>query len=258
MNSQAAWDEVITAASRLVEAAGKRRGRIQVSPEVAAALEAIGAAAAAAPQAPSSVAPIAAPDTAPASPVADSLDRIAEEVAACTLCGLHKTRHRVVAGEGHPRASLVFVGEAPGQDEDREGRPFIGRAGGLLTDIIVKGMQLQREEVYICNVLKCHPPGNRDPNPEEVYYCEPYLIRQLDLIQPKVICALGRHAAQTLLKTTESTGRLRGRWHNYHNIPLRVTYHPAYLLRSPSEKRKTWEDIQEVMKVLNGEVQPKI
>ena len=115
---------------------------------------------------------------------------------------------------------------------------------------------MRREDVYICNVIKCRPPNNRDPLPEEIAQCEPYLIRQLELVRPKVICALGGHAAKTLLKTDESTGRLRGKWHFYHGIPLRVTYHPAYLLRSPGEKKKTWADIQEVMKVLRGEVQP--
>jgi DNA polymerase len=117
-------------------------------------------------------------------------------------------------------------------------------------------MKLRRQDVYICNVIKCRPPNNRDPQLSEKQACEPYLIRQLDLVQPKVICALGGHAAKTLLKTDESTGRLRGKWHFYHGIPLRVTYHPAYLLRSPGEKKKTWDDIQEVMKLLNGEINP--
>jgi DNA polymerase len=150
----------------------------------------------------------------------------------------------------------VFVGEAPGENEDKQGIPFCGRSGDLLTDIIVKGMKMRREDVYICNVIKCRPPNNRDPLSAEKDACEPYLIRQLELVQPKVICALGGHAAKTLLKTDESTGRLRGKWHFYHGIPLRVTYHPAYLLRSPGEKKKTWEDIQEVMKVMSGELTP--
>ena len=134
--------------------------------------------------------------------------------------------------------------------------PFVGPSGQLLTDIITKGMKMQREDVYICNVIKCRPPNNRDPLPAEKDACEPYLLQQLDLVKPKVICALGGHAAKTLLKTDETTGRLRGKWHFYHGIPLRVTYHPAYLLRSPGEKRKTWDDIQEIMKVLNGEITP--
>lgn len=188
---------------------------------------------------------------------ASSLDEVARLVAACQRCSLHTTRKNTVPGAGNPNADIVFVGEAPGEEEDRQGSPFVGRAGQLLTDIIEKGMHLRREDVFICNVLKCRPPENRDPNPEEVRCCEPYLLCQLDLIRPKVICALGRHAAQTLLKTNESTGKLRGRWHHYHNIPLRVTYHPAYLLRAPEEKRKAWEDIKEILKLLHGQEDPR-
>lgn len=192
-------------------------------------------------------------ELAPGDP-SDSLDRIVAEVCACHKCTLGGTRTNAVPGEGAPQARLVFVGEAPGADEDRLGRPFVGRAGGLLTDIIEKGMKLTRADVFICNVLKCRPPENRRPNPDEVDCCEPYLVRQLALIKPTVICALGATAAQTLLKTGALVGQLRGKWHNYHDIPLRVTYHPAYLLRSPGEKAKTWEDIQEVMKLLNGQI----
>ena len=192
-------------------------------------------------------------ELAPGDP-ADSLERIAGEVRGCHKCALGALRTNVVPGEGAPRARLVFVGEAPGADEDRLGRPFVGRAGGLLTDIIEKGMKTPRAEVFICNVLKCRPPENRRPNPDEVDCCEPYLIRQLALIKPTVICALGATAAQTLLKTGTLVGQLRGKWHNYHDIPLRVTYHPAYLLRSPGEKAKTWEDIQEIMKLLDGTI----
>ena len=188
----------------------------------------------------------------------EELACIAGEVAVCVKCPLAESRNNTVPGEGNPHARLVFVGEAPGADEDKSGRPFVGRAGQLLTDIIVKGMQMKREDVFICNVLKCRPPNNRTPNPDEVFQCEPYLLRQLDIIQPKVICALGAVAAQTLLKTDAPIRQLRGTWHNYHDIPLRVTYHPAYLLRSPGEKKKTWEDIQEVMRVLSGEVVPEI
>ena len=190
-----------------------------------------------------------------------ALSALKAEVAACTKCGLCKSRTNTVFSDGNPSADVVFVGEAPGADEDRQGTPFVGRAGQLLTDIIVKGMKLERGDVYICNILKCRPPGNRDPQPDEVALCEPYLIRQLDLVQPKVICCLGRIAAHTLLKTTESLGRLRGRWHHYHGIPLRVTYHPAYILRQQGDelidaKRKTWADIQEVMRVYRGEITP--
>lgn len=196
------------------------------------------------------------PSVEPATNNGDNLAALEQEVSACRLCGLCETRTQTVFADGNPAADLVFVGEAPGEQEDLKGIPFVGKAGNLLTDIIVKGMKMRREDVYICNVIKCRPPENRDPSPVEKQACEPYLLRQLDLVKPKVICALGGHAAKTLLKTDESTGRLRGKWHFYHGIPLRVTYHPAYLLRSPGEKRKTWEDIQEVMKVLNGEVTP--
>lgn len=180
------------------------------------------------------------------------LAEVAAQVRACEKCSLCKTRTQTVFGVGNIHAELVFVGEAPGADEDRQGEPFVGKAGQLLTDIIVKGMKLRREDVYICNVLKCRPPNNRNPNPEEMALCEPYLVRQLELIRPRVICALGGIASKCLLQTEESVGRLRGRWHNYQGIPLRVTYHPAYLLRNPSDKKKTWDDIQEVMKVLSG------
>ena len=186
------------------------------------------------------------------------LQTVAAEVAVCTKCALSETRNNTVPGEGNMNAELVFVGEAPGANEDRTGHPFVGRAGNLLTDIIVKGMKMEREDVFICNVLKCRPPENRTPNPEEVFQCEPYLLRQLDAIQPKVICALGATAAQTLLKTNEPIKKLRGVWHNYHGIPFRVTYHPAYLLRNPPDKKKTWEDIQEILRVLSGEVTPEI
>ncbi|GEM_PF-325066 len=188
------------------------------------------------------------------SEIQQQLDLIREEVCQCKKCPISEERTHTVFGTGNPQAELVFVGEAPGGEEDRQGLPFVGRAGQLLTDIIVKGMKMCREDVYICNVLKCRPPGNRDPNPNEVINCEPYLIRQLKLIKPKVICALGRISAQTLLKTDAPLNELRGKWHNYHGIPLRVTYHPAYLLRNPADKKKTWIDIQEVMKLLKGEI----
>jgi len=186
--------------------------------------------------------------------VQDRLDLINKEVQQCTKCPLYAGRTHTVFGVGNPHAELVFVGEAPGAEEDRQGLPFVGRAGQLLTDIIVKGMRMRREDVYICNVLKCRPPGNRDPNPMEVFNCEPYLIQQLQFIQPKVVCALGRISAQTLLKTDAPLNTLRGKWHNYHGIPLRVTYHPAYLLRNPADKKNTWIDIKEIMKLLKGEI----
>jgi DNA polymerase len=180
----------------------------------------------------------------------DTLEALAATVAECRKCGLCETRRQTVFGVGNPNADLVFVGEAPGADEDRQGIPFVGRAGQLLTDIIEKGMKLRREDVYICNVLKCRPPDNRNPSPEEVFYCEPFLLRQLELIQPKVICALGKFAAHSLLKTEDSVARMRGKWHDYHGIPLRVTYHPSYLLRKPEDKKFCWQDVQEIMKRL--------
>jgi len=243
MSQSDLFQEALRDAAELVKQSARGpRKTVSLSPEVAAMLDAIETRAPAAPPA------AAAPEA------VSSLEALEQEVRVCTKCGLARGRKQTVFGQGNPKAELVFVGEAPGFEEDRSGVPFVGRAGQLLTDIIVKGMKLRREDVYICNVLKCRPPGNRDPNPEEVAVCEAYLVQQLELIAPKVICALGRHAAQTLLKTTDSTGRLRGKWHDYHGIPLRVTYHPSYLLRTPTEKRKTWEDVQEVMKVLNGDV----
>lgn len=244
--------EIVREVAALVKQEAKAtRGAVIVSPEVAEWLQSVH-------EAPAVYEP---PPPEPGASalfqeLTDALAVIEAEVRQCTQCGLHAGRRNTVFGVGNPKADLVFVGEAPGAEEDRQGAPFVGRAGVLLTDIIVKGMKLRREDVYICNVLKCRPPENRDPSPEEVYYCEPFLLRQLEIIQPKVICALGRIAAQTLLKTTESTGKLRGRWHSYQGIPFRVTYHPAYLLRNPSDKKKCWEDIQEIMKVLNGESVP--
>ncbi len=163
-------------------------------------------------------------------------------VITCTRCELHKTRKRTVFGVGDARAQWMFVGEAPGADEDAQGEPFVGRAGQLLNAMLF-AMGLKREEVFIANVLKCRPPGNRDPQPDEVECCEPYLLRQIMLIQPKLIVALGRHAAHSLLKTETPLARLRGQRLDYHGTPLIVTYHPAYLLRSPGEKRKAWEDL---------------
>lgn len=164
-------------------------------------------------------------------------------VAACTQCRLHATRTQTVFGVGNPRARWLFVGEAPGADEDRQGEPFVGRAGQLLNAMLY-AIGLKREDVYIANVLKCRPPGNRDPQPDEVAHCEPYLIRQIALIQPRLIVALGRHAAHSLLKTEIALARLRGQRLAYHDIPLVVTYHPAYLLRTPGDKRRVWDDLR--------------
>lgn len=239
----------------MLRAAHPRRRTIRVSPEVADLLERLDERFEGAREPAEQHAPEA------ESPPHDDDGRIAalaaleEEVSRCTRCGLCDGRTQTVFSDGSPFARLVFVGEAPGEWEDKKGKPFVGAAGRLLTDIIVKGMKRRREDVYICNVLKCRPPGNRNPLPEEVAKCEPYLIRQLELIRPAVICTLGSFAAQCLLKTQESVGRLRGKWHTYHGIPLRVTYHPAYLLRNPKDKGKAWEDIQQVMKLLDGETE---
>jgi len=168
----------------------------------------------------------------------------------CQRCKLAPHRTNLVFGVGSPAAELVFVGEAPGHDEDKTGEPFVGRAGQLLTEIVVKGMKLRREDVYIANIIKCRPPQNRNPEPDEIASCEPFLVRQLELIGPKVIVALGTFAAQVLLKTRTPITRLRGVWADYHGIPLMPTFHPAYLLRNPAEKRAVWQDIQLVMKAL--------
>ena len=179
-----------------------------------------------------------------------SLEELRAFIGDCQRCKLAGHRTQIVFGVGNPRARLVFAGEAPGRDEDLKGEPFVGRAGQLLTEIITKGMKLRREDVYIANVIKCRPPENRNPEPDEVACCEPFLVRQLELIRPEVIVALGKFAVQTLLGTKEAITRLRGRWHDYHGIPLMPTFHPAYLLRNPADKRLVWDDIQKVMKVL--------
>ena len=178
----------------------------------------------------------------------EQLTKICQEMANCRLCQLAKTRHNLVFGDGNSHAQIVFVGEAPGADEDEQGLPFVGRAGQLLTDIIVKGMKLERKDVYICNILKCRPPGNRNPLPDEISKCEPFLKKQLQIISPKIICALGTFAAQTLLHTDIPISALRGRFHSYEGIKLMPTYHPAYLLRNPSAKKPVWEDVQMIMK----------
>ena len=187
-----------------------------------------------------------------------SLKEVEQEALFCKRCRLWETRNKVVFGAGNPKAGLVLVGEAPGGEEDRQGLPFVGRAGVLLTKIL-KSIKFSREEVYIANVLKCRPPENRDPHADEVEACEPFLVDQIAAIKPKVICALGAHAARTLLKLGPSTsiGSLRGAVHNYHGVPLVATYHPAYLLRSPGKKRDTWEDVKFLRrlyeKLLDGE-----
>jgi uracil-DNA glycosylase family 4 len=181
----------------------------------------------------------------------DSLEKLAAHVASCTRCPLYSTATNPVPGEGNPNADFMCVGEAPGATEDETGRPFVGAAGQLLTKIL-GAIDLKREDVYICNVLKHRPPGNRNPRPEEVTACGPYLIRQIELIRPKVILALGTFAAQTLLDTKLSIGKLRGQVHRYYGVPLVVTYHPAALLRNPGWKRPTWEDVQLARRILDS------
>ncbi|MDQ6873038.1 MAG: uracil-DNA glycosylase [Gemmatimonadota bacterium] len=180
-----------------------------------------------------------------------SLDEIAQKVKKCTRCPLYETATNAVPGEGDPHAQLVCVGEAPGAKEDETGRPFVGQAGQLLTKILA-AIDMTREQVFICNVLKHRPPGNRNPQPDEVEACSPYLIRQLELIKPKVIVAFGTFAAQTLLQTKTPLGQLRGLVHRYHGIPLIVTYHPAALLRNPAWKRPTWEDVKLARRILDS------
>lgn len=207
-------------------------------------------------QAPAPSAPVVAPAIAPRAvpiPVASAsagLDEVRTELGDCTRCKLHKNRTNIVFGEGNPHAELVFVGEGPGQEEDQQARPFVGAAGQLLTDIIVKGMQLKREDVYICNIVKCRPPENRNPELDEIEACEPFLLKQLQAIKPKIIVTLGNTAAKTLLKTTEGITKLRGAWKTYQGIPVMPTFHPAYLLRSPKDKALVWKDIQLVMEKL--------
>jgi len=187
------------------------------------------------------IAPIAEPSVFDADD-AGAWSALAQTVSRCVQCKLHSTRTQTVFGVGNRRASWLFVGEAPGADEDRQGEPFVGRAGQLLNAMLF-ALGLKREEVYIANVLKCRPPGNRDPQPDEVEKCEPFLIQQIDLIRPKLIVALGRHAAHSLLKTEAPLSKLRGQRLNYRGTPLVITYHPAYLLRSPADKRRAWDDL---------------
>jgi DNA polymerase len=179
------------------------------------------------------------------------LDPLAAAVSVCQKCPhLAATRTQTVFGVGSNVARLMFVGEAPGADEDRLGKPFVGRAGQLLTDMITKGMGLTRDQVYIANVLKCRPPDNRPPTLEEAANCRGYLEQQIAVVRPEFLCLLGRTAASTLLETTLSMGMLRGKWHHYRGIPTLVTYHPSYLLRTPSAKKDAWEDLQILMKAM--------
>jgi uracil-DNA glycosylase family 4 len=184
----------------------------------------------------------------------DSLPKILAEIGDnCTRCKLHKGRTKLVFGDGNPKAELVFVGEGPGRDEDLQGLPFVGRAGKLLNQMI-EAMGLQRKDVYICNVVKCRPPENRAPEPDEVKSCSPFLLRQLDVIAPKVIVCLGSVASQTLLQTNRGISGFRGEWLEFRGYRLMATYHPAYLLRNPAAKADVWKDLQKVMAVLGLQV----
>ena len=178
-----------------------------------------------------------------------SLEILRADIGDCTRCKLHPHRTHLVFGSGNPHAELMLIGEAPGEEEDLQGQPFVGPAGQLLTRIL-EVMGLGRDEVYIANILKCRPPGNRNPDPDEIATCQPFLRRQVEIIRPKVICALGTFAAQTLLQTDQKISRLRGRFHDYSGIKLMPTYHPAYLLRNPQDKRLVWEDMKMVLKEL--------
>jgi DNA polymerase len=186
----------------------------------------------------------------------DTLERIREDIGDCKRCKLHKSRTNIVFGVGNPKAELVFVGEGPGHDEDVQGEPFVGRAGKLLTQMI-EAMGLRRGDVYICNVVKCRPPENRLPERDEIATCSPFLLRQLAVIQPKVICCLGACAAQTLLATNQGISRFRGEWFDYRGSKLIATYHPAYLLRNPNAKPEVWKDLQKVMALLGLNPPPK-
>jgi len=187
---------------------------------------------------------------------AEALAAIREDLGDCTRCKLHaQGRKQIVFGVGNPAADIMFVGEAPGADEDTQGIPFVGRAGQLLTKMI-EAMGLSRDEVYIANVLKCRPPGNRDPQPDEVAQCEPFLFRQIDSVQPKVIIALGAFAARALLKTQDPISRMRGRVHQYRGVDLIPTFHPSFLLRSPGYKREAWEDLKKALALLGRQPPP--
>ena len=185
---------------------------------------------------------------------AASLAELRDVLGDCRRCKLWQGRSRIVYGVGNPDADVLFVGEGPGRDEDLQGEPFVGRAGQLLTDIITKGMKLRREDVYIANVVKCRPPQNRDPEPDEVASCEPFLARQIELVKPRVVIALGRFAVQTLLRDPEPVSRLRGKWRDYRGVRLMPTFHPAYLLRNPGDKRLVWEDIKSVLREMETAV----
>jgi uracil-DNA glycosylase family 4 len=184
----------------------------------------------------------------------DTLEKISDDIGDCKRCGLHEGRNKIVFGSGNPKAQLVFVGEGPGADEDEQGQPFVGRAGQLLTQMIdgtarKEGIPITRQDVYICNVVKCRPPDNRTPLPDEMEICGQFLFRQIEAIRPKAICAMGSTAAKAVLGTKDGVTRLRGKWHKWRDIPVMVTYHPSYLLRpyNQNAKKEAWEDLKLVL-----------
>jgi len=211
--------------------------------------ESVGAAVSGQPAGPRNALPVL-----PLEPAGDTLAKIIEGIGDCKLCRLHEQRQRIVFGSGNEQARLVFVGEGPGADEDEQGLPFVGRAGQLLTQMIdgtarKEGIPIQRGDVYICNVVKCRPPGNRTPEPDEMEICGQFLSRQLQVIRPKAICALGSTAAKALLGTKDGVMRLRGKWHKWRDTPVMVTYHPSYLLRPYNQdaKREAWDDLKKAL-----------
>ena len=198
--------------------------------------------------------PLATPEPQAAESASESLDAIRADIGDCRRCRLHEQRNKIVFGDGNPQTKLVFVGEGPGADEDAQGIPFVGRAGQLLTQMIEntakrEGIPLERKDVYICNVVKCRPPGNRTPEPDEMETCGQFLSRQIEAIRPKAICALGATAVKALLNTKEGVTRMRGNWYKWRDIPVMVTYHPSYLLRAYNQaaKREAWEDLKAVL-----------
>jgi len=189
----------------------------------------------------------------PADARAAALHQLREELGDCRRCRLCETRTQIVFGHGSPAAELVFIGEAPGRGEDERGEPFVGRSGELLNRM-VGAMKLRREDIYVCNIVKCRPPGNRDPNPDELEACAPFLASQLEALSPRVIVTLGADATQALLRTDAPLARLRGQWHHWRGIPVMPTYHPAFVLRNPAEKRPVWDDLKKVMAELGKPV----
>jgi uracil-DNA glycosylase family 4 len=180
-----------------------------------------------------------------------TLAEVRKELGDCKRCKLHRTRRTIVFGEGNEKATLMLIGEGPGYDEDVQGRPFVGKAGQLLTKIL-QAVNLSREEVYIANIIKCRPPQNRNPEPDEIQSCHPFLLKQIRVIQPKIICALGTFSAQTLLKTGAKITALRGKFFDIEGIKVMPTYHPAFLLRNPERKREVWEDMKKIVESLNN------